>query len=59
MRVRGDVRTERDALQGTLGLGGSGEGGEKRVESTLEFGGFGPGKGETEDLVDSVRCQTL
>lgn len=53
------MRTERDALQGTLGLGGSGEGGEKRVESTLEFGGFGPGKGETEDLVDSVRCQTL
>jgi hypothetical protein len=32
----------------TLGLGRTGEGEEKRVESTLELGEFGPGKGETE-----------
>jgi hypothetical protein len=30
---------------------------EKKVEGTLEFGESEPGKGGTEDRVDSVRCQ--
>jgi hypothetical protein len=52
------VRAERDALQCTLGLGGIGEREEKRVESTLEFGEFRPGKGETEDRA-AVRDATI